>query len=89
MSNEIACLSATQLRQRIAARELSPVEVVRAALERIEAHNGELNAIVTLSGTAMDQARDLEAALARGLGRLAAYERAVSDLIRAVARARA
>lgn len=63
---QIALLGAAELRRRIAARELSPVEVMEAAIARIEAHNGRLNAVVTLSGTAMDQARGLEAALSRG-----------------------
>lgn len=63
---DITLLGARELRDRIAARELSPVELVEASLARVEAHNGELNALVTLSGTALDQARDLEAALASG-----------------------
>ncbi len=52
--------------RRIAAGELSPVEVIETALRRIEALSPALNALVTLSDTAMDQARDLEARLSSG-----------------------
>lgn len=62
----IEMLGAAELRRRVADGELSPVEVVRVSLDAVDAANDELNAIVTLSGTAMDQARELEAALAAG-----------------------
>src|SRR5947209_6841379 len=41
-------LGATQLTQLYAARDLSPVEVLNAVLERCEAVNPRLNAVVTL-----------------------------------------
>lgn len=66
MSFDIAALSAHELRERIASRELSPVEVFDASMQRVQEANPEINALVTLSGTARDQARDLEAALASG-----------------------
>jgi amidase len=66
MSHEIAALGAAELRDRIAGRELSPVEVFDACMQRVQELNPEINALVTLSGTARDQARDLEAALADG-----------------------
>jgi len=44
--SEIWQLSATEQAQRIAKRELSSVEVVNAHLERIDAVNPALNAIV-------------------------------------------
>jgi amidase len=66
MSSEITQLSATALRDRIVARELSPLEVFDACMDRVQSENPEINALVTLSGTARDQARDLEAALAAG-----------------------
>lgn len=49
-----------------AAREISPAEVVRAHLERIQAVNPKLNAIVTLIPEAEDLARAAEATLVRG-----------------------
>lgn len=65
ISQEIADFSATELRRLVGAGELSPVEVVEAALGRYERYNGVINAIVTLSDRALDDARQLEARLAR------------------------
>ena len=48
-------MTAAELAGRIRRRELSPVEVVDAALERIEAGNGRLNAFVHLD---LEQARE-------------------------------
>src|SRR5512147_1592590 len=51
----------TRLADLIARKELSPVEVLRGYLDRIEHFNGELNAIVTLHpDRALDAARGLE-----------------------------
>ncbi len=58
--------SASEIVRRVAAGEQSPVEVIADALRRVEAHSPTLNAVVTLSDTAMDQARDLEARLQNG-----------------------
>src|ERR1700756_5956672 len=66
---EIWQLSATELAQRIAKRELSSVEVVNAHLARIDAVNPALNAIVKVLG---DEARAQAAAADR---RLAAGEK--------------
>lgn len=63
---EITALGAAETRDMILRRELSPVEVIDAYLGRIHQLNPELNAIVTMSGTVRDQARDLEARIARG-----------------------
>ncbi len=63
---DIALLSAAELRRRIEAGELSPVEIVEACLARIEVHNEFINAVVTLSTTALDEARDLERRAAAG-----------------------
>ena len=52
--SEIWQLSATELAQRIARRQLSSVEVVNAHLARIDAVNPALNAIVKVLG---DEAR--------------------------------
>src|SRR5246500_2248000 len=61
---EIWQLSATELAQRIAKRELSSVEVVNAHLARIDAVNPALNAIVKVLG---DEARAEAAAADRKL----------------------
>src|SRR5919199_3318575 len=53
-------LSATELRRLLLSRDLSPVEVVEESLARIEQLNGEINAIVTISERALDDARALE-----------------------------
>ena len=61
-----ALMSAADIARRVAARELSPVDVVEAALERVAALNPRLNAIVTLNPHALDDARALERRLAGG-----------------------
>lgn len=63
---EIADLSASELRRLIGKRELSPVEVVKACLARVEQYNPLVNAVVTLNERAVDDARDLERRLSRG-----------------------
>ncbi len=65
ISNEICYASATELALRIRNKTLSPLEVVRAHLDRIQAVNSKLNAVVTLADGAMDSARKAEAALMR------------------------
>jgi len=57
---------ATELARRIRARELSPVEVLRAHRERAEAANPQINAIVTPFGEAEELALEAEAAVLRG-----------------------
>jgi amidase len=59
--------SATKLAQAIRAKEVSSQEVVDAHLQRIEAVNPQLNAVVQMTAeTARSQARLADAALARG-----------------------
>jgi aspartyl-tRNA(Asn)/glutamyl-tRNA(Gln) amidotransferase subunit A len=48
MNTEINFSDATRLADLIRTREVSPVEVVQAYLDRIEAVNPKINAIVTL-----------------------------------------
>jgi amidase len=62
----IADLPASELHRLIAQRELSPVELVEACLQRVERFNGVLNAVVTLSERALDDARALEREVAQG-----------------------
>ncbi len=74
---------AHDLAAKIAKRELSPVEVMEAYLARIEQHNPELNAVVTLhADRALDQARQAEQRLVGGedLGPLGGLPLVVKDL---------
>jgi amidase len=64
---EIIYASATSLARAIREREVSAAEVVSAMLERIEAVNPMLNAVVQLRAeAALAEAREMDAALARG-----------------------
>src|SRR2546427_12098948 len=65
-SSPLPDLSATELRRLIGARQISPVEVLDACLERLEKHNPTLNAVVTVNERARDDARDLERRLQKG-----------------------
>ena len=66
MSEDIYYADATELAERIRSKALSPVEVIAAFLDRIEAVNPKLNAVVTVADDAMERAREAEAAVARG-----------------------
>ncbi|MFK4503900.1 amidase [Bradyrhizobium barranii subsp. apii] len=66
MMDNIVRMDATRIAQLIAQRELSPVEVMRAHLDRIAAVNPKLNAIVTLADGAIEGARTAEAAVMSG-----------------------
>jgi len=57
---------ATELAALIRTRAVSPVEVVQAHLDRIEATNSKVNAIVTLADDALDAAKAAEEALSAG-----------------------
>jgi aspartyl-tRNA(Asn)/glutamyl-tRNA(Gln) amidotransferase subunit A len=64
--DEIIYQDATRLAARIRAKDLSPVEVVRAHLDRIDQVNPQLNAIVTLmADSALDAAARAADAVAR------------------------
>lgn len=64
---ELAYVSAAELAARIRERELSPVEVVDTAIERIEARNARLNAFVYLGfEDARRAAADAERAVTAG-----------------------
>lgn len=58
--------SATDIRRRIGARELTAVEYVRACLERVDQVNPTLNAIVTLNPRALDDAAQLDRRIQNG-----------------------
>jgi amidase len=64
--SELPDLPASEQRRLIGRGELSPVELVEACLRRVERLNGDLNAIVTLSDRALDEARARERDLGKG-----------------------
>src|SRR5215469_7421282 len=66
MENQIIHLDASRIAQLISSRELSPVEVVQAHLERIAEVNPKVNAIVTLADGAMEAAKKAEEAVMSG-----------------------
>ena len=85
MSDEDLCFaSASRLREWIARKDVSPVEVTRAVLARIETLDPRLNAFATLTAdAAMAAAREAEAAVARHdpLGALHGVPVTVKDLV--------
>ena len=66
MSTELIYSDATKLAELIRTREVSPVEVMKAHLDRIEAVNPKVNAIVTIVEDALESAKKAEAAVQRG-----------------------
>ncbi len=83
MSSEIIYSDATRLAELIRTREVSPVEVMQAHLERIKAVNPKVNAIVTVVGNAFEAAKAAEAAVLAGddLGPLHGVPISVKDSI--------
>ena len=83
MHDELAYMPATEMAAAIRAKELSPVELTRALLERIDAVNPAINAYVLVTrDMAMRQAQDAEAAVLRGdtLGPLHGVPVSIKDL---------
>ncbi len=66
MTTELTRADATELAELIRTGKVSSVEVVQAHLDRIEAINPRLNAIVTLADGALDAARAADEELAAG-----------------------
>src|SRR6202140_3226699 len=83
MKTEIIYSDATKLAELIRAREVSPVEVVQAHLDRIKAVNPKINAIVTVADDALNAAKAAEAAVMSGeeLGPLHGVPFTVKDSI--------
>jgi aspartyl-tRNA(Asn)/glutamyl-tRNA(Gln) amidotransferase subunit A len=82
--NELNQLDATELAARIAGRKISPVEVIDAALARLEATQPALNAFVAVDAEgARRAARAAEMAVMRGdaLGPLHGVPVSIKDLI--------
>lgn len=66
MSHAITFLDATTLAELIRKRQLSSVEVVQAHLDRIDAVDPKVNAIVTRADNALRDAREADAAVKAG-----------------------
>lgn len=66
MTDAVPNMSATEMARCIHAKDISSLELTRAHLERIEAVNPSLNAVVRLSPKAIDDARKADRDLARG-----------------------
>src|SRR5882724_8470887 len=84
MNDELCFLSATELRARIARKDVSPVEITRAVLARAERLQPALNCFITLcSDEAMAEARNAEREVAAGgrLGLLHGIPFTVKDIV--------
>jgi aspartyl-tRNA(Asn)/glutamyl-tRNA(Gln) amidotransferase subunit A len=84
MTAEFDAMTAVELRERIARREISPVEVTRRALDKAQATQATLNAFFLLMpDQAMEAARAAERAVLRGdaLGPLHGVPFSAKDLI--------
>jgi len=84
MDDTIGSLTAAQLVGLIRQKQLSPVDVTRAALERAERLQPELNCFITIcADRAMDEARQAEQAVMAGrpLGLLHGVPFTVKDLV--------
>ena len=65
--SEIPFLTATEISEQIRNRDVSPVEVTEAYLERIEALNPKLNSYITvMADEAITAAEEAETAIASG-----------------------
>ena len=64
---DLESISINGLSELVRKRELSPVEIIKATLHRIERYDGELKAFITvLSEEALDCAKKAEASIVRG-----------------------
>lgn len=81
-SLSITDYSATKLVKLMKEKELSPVEVVNAYLDRIEKHNSKWNAFVTINERAIEEARKAEELIMKdeGFGKLHGIPVAIKDL---------
>ena len=69
-ADELCALTLSEVSARIAGREVSPVTVTEAVLDRIGRLDPHLNAFITVTGeTALDEARTAEGEIARGAHR--------------------
>ena len=81
--SEIISMSAEQLAQRLAAKEISSVDVTAAHLERISAVDGDVHAFLHVSDAALSTAADIDARRLDGehLGALAGVPIAIKDVL--------
>jgi amidase len=81
-NDSIAALSAAEIARRVREREISPVEVLDACMERVERHNERINAVVTLNHRAREEAAELERRIGRGedVGPLAGVTVGIKDV---------
>jgi amidase len=81
-NDSIAALSAAEIARRVREREISPVEVLDACMERVERHNEAVNAVVTLNHGAREEAAELERRIGRGedVGPLAGVTVGIKDV---------
>jgi aspartyl-tRNA(Asn)/glutamyl-tRNA(Gln) amidotransferase subunit A len=83
-AEELCYLPAVELAAAIRAKQVSPVEVVRTVLDRIQRLNPRLNAFCTVTAdAALQSARDAETAVLRGdkLGPLHGVPVSIKDLL--------
>jgi len=83
-SGDIAMLNLSEASQQIQKRSLSPVELTRACLDRIERLNPELNAFITITAeSALNEAKRAEAEIGEGKwrGPLHGIPVALKDLV--------
>lgn len=83
MSRDLAMMTATELLHGYAAKTISPVEATRAALDRIQRHNGRLNAFVRVDEDgALAAAKASEARWMKGepAGRVDGVPTSIKDL---------
>jgi len=83
MSDDLCTLSATQLLRLYRRKSVSPVDVVRAALKRIQDHNPRLNAFNFIAPDALNLARASEARWAKGepIGALDGVPASIKDIL--------
>ena len=83
MNTDLVKETLSTLAAKIQRREVSPVEVAQAHLERVAQLNPELNAIVTLAPDVLERAKAAEAAVMRGeiLGPLHGIPVTIKDTI--------
>jgi len=65
-STNLILRPASELRSLVASRQVSAVEVVEAALARVEAVNATINAVVTINPRALDEAREVDRRIVAG-----------------------
>jgi aspartyl-tRNA(Asn)/glutamyl-tRNA(Gln) amidotransferase subunit A len=83
MSDDLCTLSATQLLRLYRSKVVSPVDVARAVLKRIEEHNPRLNAFNFIAPDAITSAKASEARWARGepIGALDGVPTSIKDIL--------